>query len=58
MVDDYENVDQIILPTVAKLAASEYGLTIERPEVVSALAGLVADGLAKAYLLSGEQRRQ
>ena len=55
MADDYENVDQIIFPTVAKVCAEEYGLTIERPEVVSALAGLIADGLAKAYLLSGRE---
>jgi hypothetical protein len=45
--DDDENVDQIILRHAAKLGA-ECGLTIERPEVVDALKGLVEDGLAKA----------
>ena len=49
--DDYENVDQIILPHVAKQAA-KCGLVIERPEIVNALAGLVQDGFAQAYLLS------
>ena len=49
--DDYENVDQIILPNVAKRAA-KCGLVIERSEIVNALAGLVQDGLAKAYRLS------
>jgi len=49
--DGYENVDQCILGDVAKDGA-ECGLTIERSEVVEALAGLVEDGLAKAYLLS------
>ncbi|MEO5927028.1 MAG: hypothetical protein ABIR70_24645 [Bryobacteraceae bacterium] len=32
---------------------SRLGLTIERSDVVEALAGLIDDGLAKAYLLSG-----
>jgi hypothetical protein len=50
--DDYENVDQIILPDVAADGA-RCGLTIERSDVVDALAGLIEDGLAKAYLLSG-----
>ena len=49
--NDYENVDQIILGEVAKLA-SRCGLTIERPEIVDALASLIDDGLAKGYLLS------
>jgi len=49
--DDYENVDQIILPHVAKNAA-KCGLVIERTEIVDALAALIQDGLAKAYLLS------
>ncbi len=49
--DDYENVDQRILPGAVKEGA-ECGLTIERSDVVSALAGLIEDGLAKAYLLS------
>jgi hypothetical protein len=50
--DDYENVDQVILPDVAA-EGSKCGLTIERPEIVDALAVLVKNGLAKAYLLSG-----
>jgi len=49
--DDYENVDQIILPHVGKIAA-KCGLVIERSEIVDALAGLIKDDLAKAYLLS------
>jgi hypothetical protein len=49
--DDYENVDQIIFPGVAKDAA-KCGLVIERSEIVNALAGLIQDGLAQAYLLS------
>jgi hypothetical protein len=49
--DDYENVDQVILSHVSKLAA-KCGLAIERSEIVEALAGLVQDGLAKAYTLS------
>ena len=56
--DDYENVDQIILPQVAKIG-ERCGLTIMRPEVVQALTELVEGGLAKAYLLSpwpGESR--
>ncbi len=50
--DDFENVDQVILREVAE-AGAKCGLTIERSEVVQALAGLIADGLAKAYILSG-----
>jgi hypothetical protein len=52
--DDYENVDQIILPHVAQDGA-KLGLTIERSEIVDAMAGLIKDGLAKAYLLSGRE---
>ena len=52
--DDYENVDQIILPSVARDGA-RCGLTIERSEVVDALAKLIAQGLAKAYLLSSRE---
>lgn len=54
--DDFENVDQIILPTVAR-DGSRLGLTIERAEVVDALRGLVEDGLAKAYVLAGTTGR-
>jgi hypothetical protein len=50
--DDYENVDQIILPQLAE-AGKEFGLAIERGEIVEALERLVADGMAKAFLLSG-----
>ncbi len=50
--DDYENVDQVILRNVAKDGA-KLGMTIERSEVVDALAWLIQDGLAKAYRLSG-----
>ena len=56
--DDGENVDQIILSEVNRDAA-KCGLTIERAEVVDALAQLVESGLAKAWLLSqwpGESR--
>jgi len=49
--DDYENVDQIIFPHVARQAA-KCGFVIERSEIVDALAGLIQEGLAKAYLLS------
>ncbi len=50
--DDYENVDQVILRYVSEDCA-KCGLTIERSEIGDALAGLIQDGLAKAYLLSG-----
>jgi hypothetical protein len=49
--DDYENVDQIILRDVADWGA-RYGMSIERPDIALALAWLIEDGLAKAYLLS------
>jgi hypothetical protein len=49
--DDFENVDQVILRDVAE-GGAKCGLTIERPEVVEALAGLIEVGLAKAYILS------
>ena len=47
-------MDQIILPRVAKHAA-KCGLVIERSEIVFALAGLIQDGWAKAYLLSSHE---
>jgi hypothetical protein len=50
--DDFENIDQIILPHVRE-DAQKCGLTVSRPEIVEALRGLVEDGLAKAYDLSG-----
>jgi hypothetical protein len=51
--DDYENVDQIIFPGVLRDAA-RFGLTVTRPEILDALSELVADDLAKAWLLSTE----
>jgi hypothetical protein len=51
MCDDFENIDQIILPSVRRDGA-ELGLVVERPEIVRTLAELVNDGMAKAYLLS------
>jgi hypothetical protein len=54
--DDFENVDQIILRDVTR-DGSKCGLTIERPDIVAALEGLIEDGLAKAYLLSGAMGR-
>jgi len=54
IADDYENVDQIILPSVAKLGV-KLGLSIDRSEISDALRSLVGDGLAKAYLLSGKE---
>ena len=51
MCDDYENIDQIILPTVARDCA-KLGFSVERSEIVKAVSELVMDGLAKAYLLS------
>jgi hypothetical protein len=49
--DDFENVDQVILPEVAEQGA-KCGLTFSRSDVVEALRGLVEAGLAKAYHLS------
>jgi hypothetical protein len=46
--DDFENVDQIILPTVSQYCG-KLGFTVERGEVVGILALLVEDGMAKAY---------
>lgn len=50
--DDFENVDQTILPAVAKDCA-KLGFVVDRSEIVRALAGLVEDGLAKGYVLDG-----
>jgi hypothetical protein len=52
--DDYENIDQIILPDVAR-AGKEHNLNIDRAEVVDALGRLVSNGLAKAYFLSSKE---
>jgi hypothetical protein len=54
IADDYEIVDQIILPQVAK-DCDKLGLEVERSEIVKALGELVAGGLAKAYLLSSTE---
>src|ERR1039458_3895214 len=48
--DDYENVDQTILADVSSDGA-RLGLTVNRADIVNALASLVADGFAGAYLL-------
>jgi hypothetical protein len=53
--DDYENVDQIILPSVARDCA-KLGFVVERSQIVNALGVLIEDGLAKAYLLSGRKK--
>ena len=49
--DDGENIDQIILPHLAKLGA-KLGWTVERAEVVAAMTSLVEEGLAVACHLS------
>ena len=54
MCDDYENVDQVILPAVSRDGA-RFGITVDRAEVVSVLTELVGEGLAKGYLLSGPE---
>ena len=51
IMDDYENVDQMILKGVTELGA-KLGWSIDRTEVVNALAELIQQGLAKAYDLS------
>jgi hypothetical protein len=53
--DDFENIDQVILRDVAEVAA-RFGLTVERSEIVTVLASLIEDGLAKAYLLYPDDR--
>ncbi len=50
--DDYENVDQIILPHVARDCV-KLGFVVERSHIFNALEELIEGGLAKAYLLSG-----
>jgi hypothetical protein len=54
IADDYENVDQVILRQVGE-AEARIGLTIQRSDIVDALATLIRDGLAKAYLLSSRE---
>jgi hypothetical protein len=52
--NDYENVDQIILPSVAREAAG-LGVTVARVDVVHAMTSLIASGLARAYLLASKE---
>jgi hypothetical protein len=52
--DDYENVDQIMLPNVARDGA-ELELSIERSDIVDALRSLIEEGLAKAFILSARE---
>ena len=52
--DDYENIDQIILPNALRDGA-RCSLRIDRVEVIEALGRLIEDGLAKAYILSGKE---
>ena len=49
--DDFENVDQIILPNVAA-SAGKLRLLVERADILESLRGLVGDGLVRAYDLS------
>jgi hypothetical protein len=53
--DDFENVDQVILPEVARVGA-KCGLAIPGSDVLEALRALVETGLAKAYELSAADR--
>ncbi len=54
MCDDYENIDQIILPEVARDCA-RLGFSVGRTEIVKAVGELIQSGLVKAYLLSGTE---
>jgi len=53
--DDFESVDQVILPEVPQVGA-KCGLAVHRSDVLEALRALVAGGLAKAYDLSATDR--
>ncbi|HEY1758953.1 MAG TPA: hypothetical protein VGG72_26505 [Bryobacteraceae bacterium] len=55
-----EKVDQFYILDILDLAkdSAKRGLTINRTEIVDALAGLVEDGLATASLLSPWSRRR
>jgi hypothetical protein len=53
--DDFENVDQAILPQVAEVGA-KCGVAIHRSDIVEALRALIGLGLAKAYELSATDR--
>jgi hypothetical protein len=57
ITDDYEKIDQIILPTVAEDGA-RLGFAVESSDIVMALAGLIEDGLARAYLLPHREPAQ
>jgi hypothetical protein len=54
MSNDSENVDQCIVRHVSE-EGGKYGVKVERSDVVEALSGLIADGLAKAYVLSSRE---
>jgi hypothetical protein len=55
MCDDFENIDQIILPTVAR-DCTRLGFSVERAEIVKAVSELVAEGLVRAYDLSVDNK--
>jgi len=55
MCDDFENIDQIILPLVARDCA-KLGFSVERTKIVKTVTELVMDGLAKAYDLSANNK--
>ena len=46
--DDWENIDQVMLRDAVDYCA-ECGITIDRADIVEALAGLFRDGLVQAY---------
>jgi len=48
--DEHKSVDQVVLREVTK-DGTKLGLTVERSDIVDALAELIEDGLATAYLL-------
>jgi hypothetical protein len=52
--DDWENIDQIILPEAVD-AGAKCGYAIERADVVEALSTIVRDGLARAAILSSRE---
>jgi hypothetical protein len=53
--NDFENLDQIILPEVARDCA-KLGFAVERSHIVNALAELIQGGLAKAVV--GQEARR
>jgi hypothetical protein len=51
-------VDSAACPLSCRYVVEQFaklGMAIERSEIVSVLGGLIQDGLAKAYLLSGTE---